>query len=125
MSVIRASRLQPITGQGSIYWPLATPSTGATELIVARVAKAPGHPGSIHSHDHEEVVVALAGMATAVIDGQEIGLATGDVLLISASQLHQVSATGDESFECLIAKPAGTRFYDSDGQVMSTPTWMA
>jgi len=124
MSVIRASRLQPINGQGSIYWPLATPSTGASELIVARVAKTPGNPGSIHAHDHEEVVVVLSGLAMAVVDGEQTRLATGDVLIISAGQLHQVTAIGDESFECLIAKPAGTRFLDSDGQVMTTPAWM-
>ena len=125
MSVIRAASLEPITGQGSIYWPLATPSTGAAELIVARVRKTPRHPGSIHAHDHEEVVVALAGMATAIIDSKEVQLAAGDTLIIPAGDLHQVSAIGDESFECLIAKPAGTRFYGSDGQAMSTPTWMA
>jgi len=128
MSVIRAASLHPITGQGSVYWPLATPSNGAAELIVARVAKAPGQPGSIHSHDHEEVVVALIGTATAVLDRQETEkteLSAGDVLIIPAGQLHQVSASGDQGFECIIAKPAGTHFYDASGQVMSTPSWMA
>ncbi len=125
MRIIRAAGLQPITGQGSTYWPLATPSTGAAELIVARVRKTPGHPGSIHAHDHEEVVIALAGTATAIIDGNQAQLAAGDTLIIPAGQVHQVSAVGDERFECLIAKPAGTRFYDSEGQPTSTPAWMA
>jgi len=63
MILIRAASLQPAAGRQSTYWPLATPSTGAAELIVARVEKTPGHPGSIHAHDHEEVVVVLAGAA--------------------------------------------------------------
>lgn len=65
-----------------LAWPM--PSTGAAELIVARVRKTPGHPGSVHSHDHEEVVVALAGVATAMINRKEVELAAGDVLIISA-----------------------------------------
>ena len=125
MSLIRAASLQPITGKGSTYWPLATPSTGAAELIVVRVAKTPRQPGSIHSHDHEEVVVALTGTATAVLDGQETEMRAGDVLIIPPGQLHQVSAEGDQGFECLIVKPTGTRFYDANGQVMNTPSWMA
>jgi len=125
MRVVRAGEGRVRTEEGKAYEGLAVPSTGAQELVVARVRKEPTAANAAHSHDREEVVVVLGGRGRADIAGQTVELGTGDALIIPAGALHEVSALGDAPLDCLIAKPAGIRFFDPAGRPMAVPDWMS
>jgi quercetin dioxygenase-like cupin family protein len=121
MRVIRAGEGRRRTEEGKAYEGLAVPSTGAQELVVARVRKELAAAIAAHSHDREEVVVVLGGRARAEVAGQTVELEAGDTLIIPAGALHEVSTLGDVPFDCLIAKPAGIRFFDPAGRPMAVP----
>src|SRR5262245_53344477 len=52
-----------------VFTGLASPSRGASETSVWRVALAPGTPANPHSLDHEEILVALTGQAVVHLAG--------------------------------------------------------
>jgi len=57
---------------------LATPSLGATELVVCSVRAEAGQSGVAHKDDREEIVVVIEGSGTATLDGEEHEIAAGD-----------------------------------------------
>src|SRR6266540_1216629 len=86
MRVVRAGEGRLRTEEGKAYAGLAVPSTGAQELVVARVRKEPTAANAAHSHDREEVVVVLGGRGRADIAGQMVELETGDTLIMPAGR---------------------------------------
>lgn len=124
MPVVRGAGVPMEGAGGNRYAALARPSTGARELVLARAVKDVGAASVAHSHDREEVILVLAGEARAVLDGREERIGPGDALIVPAGVVHQVSNPGPEPFECVLAKPAGTRFFAPDGTAMATPGWM-
>ena len=68
----------------TVFTGLASPSRGARETSVWRVALGPGTPPSTHSLDHEEVIVALTGQAVAQLGGDEYSVGPGDAIIVPA-----------------------------------------
>jgi len=124
MNVIRASDANVEAIGGNSYEGLATPRNGAQELVFARARKDPGASSLAHSHDREEVVWVISGRALAKVGEEVTELGPGDTLIIPPGLVHQVSTLGDETFECVLAKPAGIRFFLEDGNEMPLPAWM-
>lgn len=50
---------------GNAYHSLATPRSGAGEIVMVRATKDPGASSRAHSHDREEVVLIVSGRAVA------------------------------------------------------------
>jgi quercetin dioxygenase-like cupin family protein len=100
---------------------LAAPSRGARETCVWRLTLAPGAPGAVHSVDHEEVFVVLAGRATATLGADAIPLAPGDALIVPAGEAFALANPGDEPFVAIAALPVGGRATQPHGQPFAPP----
>ena len=123
MPVVRAEEAARFDGPGTVITSLGSPSRGTRELIVfrGRFERAAGiRP---HTHDHEEVFVVIRGTFTGVLDGREHPLSEGDTFIVPANTLHEVTNAGESGAEALVAMPAGTRAFGSDGQELSPP-WL-
>jgi quercetin dioxygenase-like cupin family protein len=117
--VIRATEMKR-SGESA---GVATPSLGADESIVCHVRSAPNWRGKPHSHDREEIIVALVGSGMVTLDGQTIPFAAGDAIIIGAGTLHELEA-GQDGMECITVEPVGIRFFDPDGREHPTPELM-
>lgn len=67
-------------GGGNRYAPIATPRTGARELVLVRGLKHPRAFSVASRHDREELIWVLAGRARAVVGEDERLIAPGDLL---------------------------------------------
>ena len=100
---------------------LASPSCGAHENSVWRVALAPGTPANSHSLDHEEVIVGLAGRAVAHIGGDEFAVGSGDAIIVPAGAVFSLANPHPDIFEALAVLPVGARASIGDGQWFMPP----
>ncbi len=121
--LIRADQALKASSEGLEALGMATPSLGAHETTVCRARFAPSHKGTSHSHDREEIIVVLAGSATAELDGDPVEIRDGDTLVVPAGVLHGFHA-GVEGFDCLTIEPAGIRFFGADGVERDPPEVM-
>jgi mannose-6-phosphate isomerase-like protein (cupin superfamily) len=55
-----------------------------------------GGPDNRHTASDQWLFVA-SGSGTAIVDGTEVALATGDLLLIAAGEGHEIRAADDEA----------------------------
>ena len=75
----------------------------------------------IHSHkNNEEIYVVLAGKGKAVVDGENVELATGDWLRISPKGKRRFFAAEDSaiSFACIQVKENSLEGYTVDDAVV-------
>ncbi len=121
--LIRADEVLKASAEGLEALGMATPSLGAYETTVCRARFAPSHKGTSHSHDREEIIVVLAGSATADLDGELIEIRDGDTLIVPTGVLHDFHA-GVEGFDCLTIEPVGIRFFGPDGVERDPPEVM-
>lgn len=103
---------------------LASPSRGAKETSVWRVALAPGAEPVPHSLTREEIFVAVAGSAVATLDGATHAVKTGDALVVPAGADFSLANPGDEPFEAVVAFPIGGQAM-TPGSEPFTPPWAA
>jgi quercetin dioxygenase-like cupin family protein len=106
----------------TVFTGLASPSRGALETSVWRVALAPGTPSAPHSLDHEEIVVALAGQAVASISGTEYAIGPGDAIIVPAGAPFSLQNPHTAAFEALAVLPVGARAQMGPDQWF-TPPW--
>lgn len=85
----------------------AAPSRGASETSLWRIRLAPGCGSPLHRLDREEVVLALAGRATARTGDSDHALEAGDCLVVPAQVAFTLEATGGQPFEAVCCLPAG------------------
>lgn len=93
--------------------------TGA-EVSINNLPAGTGVP-FIHSHkNNEEIYVILSGQGKVVIDGEEIGLATGDWIRISPAAKRQFFASDDQamSFVCIQVKENSLEGFTMDDGVV-------
>jgi quercetin dioxygenase-like cupin family protein len=119
MPIVRAADAR----RGDIGAGLATPSPGASELIVCSASAEPARVGRAHSHDREEVIVLTAGSAVAVLDGERYEVVAGDTVIVPAGVVHEFVA-GDDGFECITCEPVGIRIFDDEGNERELPWTM-
>ena len=86
---------------------LASPSRGAAETSVWRLTLDPGASSPEHTLDREEVFVALAGTARAVIDGRVTDVCAGDALIVPPAVPFTIANPGPEAFEAVTCLPVG------------------
>lgn len=109
MPVIPSSSAPQFTLPGLTVTGLAAPSRGARETCVWRLALAAGAPGTLHTVDHEEIFVVLAGRAVAIVDGERAELSPGDALIVPAQQPFSLANPHGEVFEAIAVLPVGGR----------------
>jgi mannose-6-phosphate isomerase-like protein (cupin superfamily) len=100
----------------------ASPSRGARELSLWRIALAAGECSPPHTLTHEEVFLALEGSATATIDGADEGVAAGDCLIVPVRTPFTLRA-GPEGFSAVCAMPAGGQATVLPDGPTITPPW--
>lgn len=101
---------------------LATPSRGASEVMVWRTRVTPGAGPPVHKHDHEEVVVIVSGTGTFVeSDGVVHAFGPGDVLFAPAEEVHELRAAEGVAVEWIACMPTGTKTFKPDGTELPTP----
>lgn len=110
----------PSSTGGITVTGLVSPSRGVAETTLYRVGFAPGAALLPHRHDHEEVFHLLSGALAAVLDGERIEVAAGDVVIIPPGTVHHAEASSES--EVLAAMPAGTRTVPSEGDPV-VPPW--
>jgi quercetin dioxygenase-like cupin family protein len=101
---------------------LAAPSRGATETSVWEVTLAPGAPAVEHSLDREEVLVAVAGRATATIDGVAHEVVAGDAIVVPAQRRFSLANPHAAPFTAVAVLPVGARATLVGGEPF-TPPW--
>jgi mannose-6-phosphate isomerase-like protein (cupin superfamily) len=69
-------------------------SQGAFMTLAA--GESTGGPDNRHAASDQWLFVA-SGSGTAIVDGTEVALATGDLLLIAAGEGHEIRAADDEA----------------------------
>lgn len=121
MPIIRAAAAPTFTLPGISVIGLAAPSRGSRECSVWRVLLPPGAPAVEHTVDREEIFVALAGRAVALIDGQRSEIAVGDTLVVSPGHLFSLAPEGGEAFEALAVAPVGVRVSVPPGPAFAPP----
>ena len=104
MAVARRTPLEPMIGDPDDHRPETTwrlvvdPGTSCegpvVELAVLEERCAVGDRIPLHRHDVDEVVTILDGEAAYHLDGDEIAVATGDVVFIPAGAVHGTRNTG-------------------------------
>jgi uncharacterized RmlC-like cupin family protein len=122
MPLIRNADIKPYDLMGNRMRGLSTPSRGAQEIAVWH-GKMIEH-GAVtppHTHDHEEVVVVLAGPGSAALDGTRVDVAPGDVLIVPSFLPHQLFGGDGATLECMAVMPIGTRTFLPNGEELHAP----
>ncbi len=121
MPIIRAKNAAQFALPGLSVTGHAAPSCGARETSVWRIRVEPAAEGTPHSVDREEIFVALAGRATAVVDDERLELAPGDTLVVPPGVTFSLASAGPEGFEAMAIAPAGIRACLPGGEPFCPP----
>ena len=93
---------------------------GAGELPVWVVYRRKGvHPARFfHDHNYSEIAVIISGPARHVLDGENIPVAAGDVLIIHPGAVHAYDETAEMEIVNLIFDPSRLSLPQLDGYSM-------
>lgn len=69
---------------------------GTDDVMLVLNELEPGMEVRPHSHDFDQLALMLRGEATFTLDGEELAMSAGDVLLIPAGVEHYADPIGDE-----------------------------
>jgi mannose-6-phosphate isomerase-like protein (cupin superfamily) len=120
--IIHSDAAPTFTLGGTTATGYASPSRGARDLSLWRIALAPGEASPPHALTREEVFLALDGTATATLDGAEHPFAAGDCLVVPAGVPFTLTA-GPQGLQAVCAMPGdGQATILPDGPTM-TPPW--
>lgn len=104
------------------FTSLATPTKGTVSNSLWAVEIAPGTPPTPHSLTAEELFVVTAGTAAVRIgECEEVG-SVGDVIVVPANVMFELSNPSSEPLRLLCCLPVGGQARLSDGSVF-TPPW--
>jgi mannose-6-phosphate isomerase-like protein (cupin superfamily) len=121
MPIIRAEEAPSFILADLAVVGLAAPSRGSRETSVWRINLASGAPGVAHSVDREEIFVALAGCAVAIVGDERIEVRAGDALIVPAGQVFSLSNPGPVLFDAVAVAPVGIRAKLSNGESFAPP----
>ena len=122
MPVSRDADVEAHERFGNFMQGLATPSRGASEVMVWRTRVTPGGGPPVHKHDHEEVVVIVSGTGTfEEADGTVHAFGPGDTLFAPAGTVHELKADDGVAVEWIACMPTGTKTFKADGVELPTP----
>src|SRR6516164_10532785 len=110
MAVIRGSEYKEFELMGNHMRGLATRGRGAQEVAVWRGRTDPGAATPPHKHDHEEVLVILSGSGKVKIQGDQVLVSSGDVVIVPPRTHHELAADEQgEGLDAIAVLPAGTK----------------
>ena len=110
MAVIRGSEYKEFELMGNHMLGLATRGRGAQEVPVWRGRSDPGAATPPHYHDHEEVLVILSGSGKVKIQGDQVLVSSGDVVIVPPRTHHELAADEQgEGLDAIAVLPAGTK----------------
>ncbi|WP_233415117.1 cupin domain-containing protein [Streptomyces sp. N35] len=121
MPIIQASSAPTFDLPNATFTGLAAPSRGAKETCVWKTRVHPGAAPAPHSFDHEEVLVAIAGSAVAVLDGVEHPVTVGDAIIVPAGVEFGLGNPHDEPFEAVVALPVGALAFMNGKSLVPPP----
>jgi quercetin dioxygenase-like cupin family protein len=121
MRIVRKAEAPVFNVPGLTVTGLASPSRGAAETCVWRIAVAPGTPGFPHAVTREEIFVGLSGRAVVTVAGKEHALGAGDAIIVPKDTVFALANTSNEPFEAMVALPVGGKAV-ADGPPF-TPPW--
>jgi quercetin dioxygenase-like cupin family protein len=105
--------IEPVSGgMHFLREPLASERVGVT---ITRCE--PNWNSRPHDHTengHEEIYVLIEGSATVVIDGEEIGMESGDAIWIPPEATRQIRNGDEESAFVLVSAPVSLEPEGSD-----------
>jgi quercetin dioxygenase-like cupin family protein len=107
MTVISSSTAPTFDAGGTFVVGLASPSRGSREIAAWRLRLAPGAASPEHTLSREEVFVALAGRAVAMLSGRRHAVEAGDALLVEPEVPFVLANEGDEPFEAVVSMRCG------------------
>ena len=111
------------TPGGNTTTPVATPSVGATELLVVRQEQAPGGANPMHAKSTEAVIYVLDGVVHVATETTTSLLSAGDAAVVPSGTLHQYRNAGEAPARWLVLTPGDVRFSDAGGDVV-VPAWL-
>jgi len=103
----------PVLGGGEHIVELLSPHENlgnAQNHSIIRLELAPGASSPPLQHFHknsEETYVIECGSADIVIEGKKYSLSVGDIVLVGAREMHQITATGDMELRALAIMSPG------------------
>jgi quercetin dioxygenase-like cupin family protein len=103
------------------FTSLATPSRGARETAVWRVAIDPGAPAVPHRLTREEVFIVLEGRATATIDGATAVAGPGDAIVVPPDTPFAIANDSPGVLQMVCCLPVGGQAVMADEAF--TPPW--
>ena len=59
----------------------------------------PGNGPGLHQHPYPETCLVLAGQAAMVVDGKEVVVGSGDIVVIGPATPHRFTAIGDQCLD--------------------------
>ena len=122
--IIRSHDAPTFTQGGVTATGYASPSRGARDLSLWRIALAPHEASPPHTLSHEEVFLALEGGATATLYSADHSLAAGDCLVVGPGVPFTLSA-GPDGFAAVCAMVAGGEATILPDGPTLTPPWAA
>ena len=125
MELITHSQAPVFDAEGTTVTGYASPSRGATELSLWRIALAPGSTSPLHHMDCEEVFLGLEGRAVADVAGEPRDLGPGDCLILPAGTPFTLHVPGDEPFHAVACITAGGQATLVPGGETFVPPWSA
>jgi quercetin dioxygenase-like cupin family protein len=99
----------------------ASPSRGARETSVWKLALAPGTPAVAHAVTREEIFVCVSGRAELKLGGETRPIGPGDTLIIPADTQFSLGNPYADVFEAVVAFPIGGMAVTAEGTF--TPPW--
>src|SRR5215471_2564810 len=122
MAVIHGSEYKEFELMGNHMLGLATRGRGAQEVAVWRGRTEPGATTPPHYHDHEEVIVILSGSGISKIQGDQVLVSSGDVVIVPPHARHVLAADErGEGLDAIAVLPAGTKTYLPNGEELELP----
>ena len=107
---------------GTRFTALVSPSRGATDSAVWRVAIDPNIPATPHSVTREEIFVITAGEARVRVGGDTVTARAGDAVVIPPGMEFELRAAGSVPVEALVVLPVGGQAQLPGGEPF-TPPW--
>jgi len=122
MPVVSTQEIPVFEVNGVSAWGLATPTRGASEIMVWRHRIEAGQVVPPSWRDHEEILLVLEGSGVLAEGPTETPFLAGDVLIVPANTLSRIT-TEARTVDCVHALPSTTRHFTVTGEEMQLP-WM-
>jgi quercetin dioxygenase-like cupin family protein len=120
-TLIRRAEAPRFAHDGTRVTGYASPSRGSASVAVWRLVLEPGAASPIHQLTQDEAFLALSGVATVELAGEEFRLETGDGLSVPPGIPFRIRNAGAEPFEAVACMAAGGLAQVGDDEPFAPP----